>query len=347
MRFHVTDTVRRWLNVLAVLLIGSWLLALAFSWVGPAGLGSPLGWTLLGAGLAVTVVARYARRPEDACSFCDSPRAKVQYLIAGPAVSICERCTQTSMAVIADAVRAKTPPGQWARLVLDGLPRFCPKKISRPLLETLAAEAATPDAWRELATACTRFHHPDLGTDLLRRIPEAERHAGDWLNLGRALGLEARFAEALAATATAAGKDDGRLRAWCLNNAAWFGLRQQSDAPVEARQAWLRDILEARRLLLEKRPDGWQQLMPSLGGTEAELRRALGDIAGALRALTDAERDAPLSGEGQLIRARVLASSGDPLLARRAVETALELLHPESSEAREARELLATFTPGN
>jgi hypothetical protein len=29
------------------------------------------------------------------------------------------------------------------------------------------------------------------------------------------------------------------------------------------------------------------------------------------------------------------------------VETALELLHPESSEAREARELLATFTPGN
>ena len=78
MRFHVTDTVRRWLNVLAVLLIGSWLLALAFTWVGPAGLGSPLGWTLLGAGLAVTVVARYARRPEDACSFCDSPRAKVQ-----------------------------------------------------------------------------------------------------------------------------------------------------------------------------------------------------------------------------------------------------------------------------
>ena len=58
-------------------------------------------------------------------------------------------------------------------------------------------------------------------------------------------------------------------------------------------------------------------------------------------------QDAPLSGEGQLIRARVLASSGDPLLAHRAVESALELLHPESLEAREARELLATLTPGN
>ena len=87
--------------------------------------------------------------------------------------------------------------------------------------------------------------------------------------------------------------------------------------------------------------------MLSLAGTEAEMRRALGDIAGALRMLTEAEKDAPLSGEGQLTRARVLASSGDPLLARRAVESAVELLHPESPEAREARELLATLTPGN
>ena len=347
MRFHVTDATRRWLNVLSVLLIVSWLLTIAFTWIGPAGLGYSTGWALLGAGVALGFVARHARGPDGACSFCDQPRASVQYLLAGPAVSICERCTQTSMAVVAEAMRAKSPQGPWAHTVLDGLPRFCPKKVSRPLLEVAAAETSDHDALRNLSGTAARFQHPDLARELLERIPEADRRADDWMNLGRAFGLEGRNGDALAATAKGAAKDDGTLRPWCLNNAAWYGLRHQPEAPVEVRQAWLSNVIEARRLLLEKRPNGWQGLLHSIACTEAEVRRALGDVAGALRALTEAETGAELGGEGELIRARVLASSGDPVLGRRGAERALELLHPESVQAREARELLATFTPGN
>lgn len=342
MRFHVSDRIRRWLNVAAVLLIVSWIALIGFDWVAPTGFASHVGWTILGAGLAVAVVARCARRPEDACSFCDWPRAKVQFLIAGNAVSICERCISASMAAVAEGQQGKKPPGAWPRMVVDGLPRLCPKTISRPLLEAVAAAATDHDSIRAAASTCGRFLHHDLAIDLLRRIPEGERGAADWLNLGFALGSDGRPAEAVAATATALKLDDGRWRPWCLNNAVWYGLRAQPDAPVAIRQAWLRDLEEAKRALLEKRPANWQTMLQSVGGTEAELRRALGDLKGALQALTETETYGALTGERHLIRARVLASSGQTL-GRHDAERALELLHPESLDAREARALLDTL----
>ena len=188
MRFHVSDRVRRWLHVSAVLLVGAWVVAIGLGWAAGSGIGTRVGWVLLGAGLAIAVVARSARRPEDACSFCAWPRAKVQFLVAGTAVSICERCVSTSLAAVADDMQAKKPPGVWSRIAVEGLPRLCPKKISRPLLEEMAATATNPDWIRATASTCSRLLHPDLAIELLRRIPEGERSAADWLNLGWAFG---------------------------------------------------------------------------------------------------------------------------------------------------------------
>jgi hypothetical protein len=188
------------------------------------------------------------------------------------------------------------------------------------------------------------LQHGDLACEILQRIPERDRTVGDWLDLGVACGDARRDADAVAATVTAQNLDDGRWRPWCLNNLVWFKLRLQPDASREVREGWLRDLEEGRRLLVERQPAGWQDVTVLCYGTEAEVRRVLGDTQGALRALTQAETLGPLNGTRLLIRARTLAM-GDPSLGRADAARALEMLHPESNDARDARELLAQLDP--
>jgi hypothetical protein len=313
---------------------------------GPAAfvVGSPqVGWILLGATLAVALFARAARRPDDACSFCHAAREQVQVLIAARAVSICEQCLSLSMAATAEDLQGRQPPRPWLRHVVDGLPRNCPRAVSRPLLEAMRDGSTDPATLREVADACGRLSNDEVAAEMLQRIPEGDRGTLDWLSLGAALGRIGRTSEALAATEAALKADDGTHRATCLNNRVWYGIRHQAGAPPDTRAAWLRDLDEARRLLDEKRPPGWQPLMQCLHGTEAEVRSAGDDLQGALKALAEAEKLGPFSGERHLIRARAFARAGDPPLGRPDAQKVLELMHPESLEAIEARALLSRF----
>jgi len=335
-RVHVSERLAR--GLLAATAIG------AFAWLAALVLGSPVvAWILLGATLVLAFFLRVARRPDDECSFCHASRQQVEVLIAGTAVSICERCLSLSTAVAAEDLQAKQPPRPWLRQVVDGLPRNCPLAVSRPLLLAMADERTDPASLRGVFAACARLSNPEVAAETLRRIPEGERQTEDWLNLGWALGGMGRNGEALAATEAALKVDDGTRRVLCLNNAVWFGVRYQQGAPADSRAAWLRDLDEAKRLLAEKRPDGWQSLMQNLHGTEAEVRSAGDDAKGALEALAEAEKLGPFTAARHLVRARVFARSDDPPLGRTDAQKALELLHPESLEAREARELLARF----
>jgi tetratricopeptide (TPR) repeat protein len=316
---------------------------LAVAWLAAFALGSPpVGWTLLGATIVMAEFAHVARRPDDACSFCHASREQVQVLIAARAVSICEQCLSLSMAAAAEDLQGRQPPRPWLRHVVDGLPRNCPRAVSRPLLEAMADGSTDPATLREVAGACGRLSNDEVAAEMLQRIPESDRGTMDWLSLGAALGRIGRPREALAATEAALKVDDGTHRAACLNNRVWHGIRHQSGAPADTRAAWLRDLDEARRLLDEKRPPGWQPLMQCLHGTEAEVRSAGDDLKGALQALAEAEKLGPFSGERHLIRARAFARAGEPL-GRADAQKVLELVHPESLEAIEARALLSRF----
>jgi hypothetical protein len=211
------------------------------------------------------------------------------------------------------------------------------------LLEALLDGAAGPALLRQVASTAIRLHNHPLAADLLERIAESERTAKDWLNLGVALNQNGRDADALAATSEALALDDGALRPWCLNNAVYFGC-QVAGRPSDAQTIrWLTDLEDARRLLSKHKPAGWEIVLQSCYGTEAELQHVTGDDARALQALAAAEKLAPLGCERLLIRARVLASSGLSSRAREQAEQALQGLHPQSRSADEARQLLATL----
>jgi hypothetical protein len=333
---HVSERASRWIVAITVVVAVGWLAAFV--------LGSPpVGWTLLGATIVLAEFARVARRPDDACSFCHAPRKQVQLLIAARAVSICEQCVSLSMAAAAEDLQGRQPPRPWLRHVVDGLPRHCPRAISRPLLEAMADGSSDPATLRAVAVACRRLSNDEVAAEMLQRIPERDRTIGDWLALGAALGQIGRTGEALAATDAALKADDGTHRVVCLNNRVWHGVRHQPGAPPDTRAAWLRDLDEAKRLLEGKRPPGWQAMMQCLHGTEAEVRSAGDDLKGALQALAEAEKLGPFGGERHLIRARAFARAGDPPLGRADAQKVLELLHPESIEVVEARALLARF----
>jgi len=327
--------------LLVFLAFGSFLAGLVITLeVRGSVVAGPVAWALLGAGVALFFVAMAARQPQEGCAFCLKPRSSVNYLVNSPSASVCDGCIPLLMSILTAGANDGKPPQPWQRPLIDGLPRNCPLSISRPLLEALAAQSKGPAALREAASACTDLHHPDLACEVIRRIPEHDRTVGDWLNLGVACGDARRDAEAVAATVTAQNLDDGRWRPWCLNNLVWFKLRLQSDASREVREGWLRDLEAARRLLAEKQPAAWKEVTVLCYGTEAEVRRVLGDTQGAFHALAEGEKLAPLNGTRLLIRARILAM-GDPPLGRADATRALELLHPESHDARDVRELLA------
>jgi hypothetical protein len=337
MRFLVSTRTK---FVVTFLALGSFLAGLVIIIIAGSGATREVTWALLGAGVALFVVALLAQQPQEACSFCHRPRGSLKYLASSTAASVCDGCIPLFMGVLTATLSERKPPESWQRAVLDGLPRNCPLSISRPLLQALADESKDPAALREVVSASLGLHNANLACEIVQRIPEGDRTVGDWLDLGIACGDARRDAEAVAATVTAQNLDDGRWRPWCLNNLVWFKLRLQPDASREVREGWLRDLEEARRLLAEQQPAAWKEVTVLCYGTEAEVRRALGDTKGAFRALAEAEELGPLNGTRLLIRARILAM-GDPPLGRADAARALELLHPESSDARDARELLA------
>jgi tetratricopeptide (TPR) repeat protein len=335
-RVYGSARTRRSLLAIGLVLLGASLLA--------AALGGPPAW--LAGSLVATTIASLAvilrtKTPDDECAFCRSPRSAVKLLVAGPAVAICDACVSLPMAIVAEDFERKKQPYDWHLRFLDSLPRTCPLKVSRALLETIADGNNDPGRLRAAVASSFRLQNNEMVCDLSERIPQSERRCQDWLNLGVGLGNCGRYTEALGATSKALELDDGTSRAWCLSNDAWFHVRLQPDAPVEELTKWLGQVDEAKRLLAERQPPGWRSALPFCHGTEAELRHALGDSAGALKALSEAEKLGPLGGERLLIRARVLASSDGPALGRNDAQSALEQLHPESREAHEARALLA------
>jgi tetratricopeptide (TPR) repeat protein len=299
-------------------------------------------WALAGALLAALIgIALSVRRPADECALCGTTRAKAKLLVTAPSVGICDRCAGLPMALVAENLEAKQQRSDWLEVYVSGLPRQCPTRISRPMLEALGAEVRDAPKLRAVATGCFERENNELGCELLQRIPEAERLAGDWINLGFGLGKRGRYAEAIAVTTHALEHGDGSSRALCLNNIAVFRLKLEPGAPAPERARWLAEVEEATRLLAARTPTGWRGTLQACRGTEADLKRSLGDVFGALDALAAAEKLGPHTGERQVIRARVYAAAGKPVLARAAAEAAIELLHPESLAAADARALLA------
>jgi tetratricopeptide (TPR) repeat protein len=294
----------------------------------------------IGAAAALVIVVLGTRSPRDECALCLKPLGKVDQLVRGPTAAICDRCAGRTLRMVADELDRDGQPHEWQGRCLDTLPARCPVRISRPLLEAMAASASDTSSLREAIERCLRLENNELACDLYQRIPEDERQARDWVNLGVALSKCGRFGDAITATSRARESDDDPIRPWCLNNVALFRLKLEPDAPASARAEWIREVEEAQRLLLETRPPGWMSILRASRVTEAELRSSLGDRAGATEALARAEELGPLSGEGLLVRARTLADSDEPWLAEVEARSALEALHPDSREAREAKELL-------
>jgi tetratricopeptide (TPR) repeat protein len=340
-RVYASKHARRLLTLTAttVLVAGS-----ASLLAGPStGLLSQVGWGLFGAAFALLAVVLRTRTPEEECAFCRKARPEVKLLVAGPSVAICDECANFPMAIVAEEFERRKEPREWHRRYLDCLPLRCPVALSRPLIERVAAKAADRTALREVAALSLRLGNNEAAAEILQRIPEPDRQSQDWLSLGVGLGHCGRYDEAIAATVKALEGDDGTCRPVCLNNLAWFRVRSQPDAPESTRTEWLTSIAEAKRLLADRAISVDQTAyVQACHGTEAELLRSLGDREGALRALSEADKLGPhLRGERLLIRARVLADSGQMPEAHEVARQALEVLHPDSLAAREANELLA------
>jgi tetratricopeptide (TPR) repeat protein len=278
------------------------------------------------------------------CSFCQRFQDDVRSLVVGPsavtgrsAAAICDTCAALALGVAMEAA-----PEGW-RLVTGALPRHCPWKVSSVFLD---ATEDGQDALRAAASTAFRLGNMPALERVLGRIPASERTAGDWINLGIALGKQRRLEEAIEATLRA---DDPSRRPFVLNNVAWFSAKHSTGAAYRSStvllaadaESLLRDVSEAERLLGEKRPRGYERVLSQCSGTRAEILRLKGDLDGALAALALARTRGPTSGEQHLIWALVLDAKGDREGAVEHAREAMEDLHPESLEAREARELLA------
>ncbi len=338
LRVHCSRRTRWVLGTLATAVAGLAFLTALLLTERPG--GAALGWALFGLAVVVTTLVVRALPPEEACAWCGRARAQVRLLIAAPHVSLCDGCTAGAMGALAAQLEREDDLATWVRQTVSTLPRKCPTPISRALLEVMRGESTAPADLREVGLAAARLHNPAVVLTMLEQIPEDKRTSLDWVHLGVALGKCGRYAEALAATATALACDDGRNRPWCLNNEVWYTCRQGRELSEEERSRWLAQLDEARRLLTEQRPEGWELGLQACDGTEAELHRCSGDGAKALRALAHAETLGPLNGERHLIRGRVLAAATLAARAREEARSALRDLHPESLSAQEAQELL-------
>ncbi len=134
---------------------------------------------------------------------------------------------------------------------------------------------------------------------------------------------------------------------WVKNNLAWFSARNAAGSyrdpgkvTRETADRWLADLDDARRMVADRKPEGWATLHSRCLGTRAEILRVVGELDGALVSLDRLAADGPLDGEQRLCRARVLAQMKRESAAITDLKVALTTLHPESEDTKEARALL-------
>jgi hypothetical protein len=278
-------------------------------------------------------------KPAPFCSFCQRSQDDVNSLVACPRAAICNVC-----ATLALGVATERSPSGW-RLLTGALPRHCPWAVSSLFLD---ATDDGQDALRAATSTAFRLGNMPAAERLLGRIPVSERTAGDWITLGVTLGAQRRIDEAIQATlrATVASR-----RPYVLNNVAWFSAKQRTGEGYRSSgvllaadaEKLLGDVREAERLLEEQRPKGYERVLSQCSGTRAEILRLMGDLDGAVAALVHASGLVPTTGEQHLLWARVLEAKAERTLALEHARNATAELHPESADAREARELFASL----
>lgn len=123
----------------------------------------------------------------------------------------------------------------------------------------------------------------------------------------------------------------------------WYSARLQPETSGDECTRWLDQLDKAKRLLSEQQPPGWETILKSCHGNEAEIARLMGDTERALKALREAGKLGPLDGTELLTRARVFESSGQRSRAIEDARRAIAMLHPESLEAQSVKELLASL----
>jgi hypothetical protein len=317
--------------------------AAVLNWVGSVATERPtlssLGWFLAGVGAVAFVFALFGRTERDECAFCLRRRAAVTLLVAGPSVSICDGCVGLPMGIVAEELERRREPQNWHRRFLEGLPRQCPIRVSSPLLHLSAEADSTNENIRSLVPEAFRLGNYSMVRDLLQRIPEIERRAEDWINLGVAFGSLGMYRAAVESTLHAESKGEAH-RPWLLNNSAWFRVREKDLSAGEVTEL-LQRLEEAKATVRKQAPSGWESVLANFMGTEAELKRALGDFNGSERALAEAEKLGGMTPERLLIRARVAIESKRFDDARHDLQRAIEEAHPESLVAAQAREGLA------
>jgi tetratricopeptide (TPR) repeat protein len=341
--FFLSISARRWFRALA---------ALGAACVVFAALLLPSPWTvallpLMGAA-AASIFFLYAsvtaQVPKQRCSFCLKPNTQVKVLVVSPRAGICEECAALTLENIAAHCEKTRNYLSLYSMLLDALPTTVPTVVSGALLKAVADETTSLDEKRRIASRCIDFFNNALAADLLFQIPEQEREAEDFINLGVALGRLGRLDEALHFTKSALNLDVD-LHPLALNNAAWFQLQKDPEAAKEDLLRWIADIEQARHLLADLALDRQKFLLLHCLCTEAALRNALGDMDGAEAALNELKTLGPLKGRPLLIRGRMALKSGKPMSAALDFQRAIEDLHPESEDAKEAVMSLSRDNP--
>jgi tetratricopeptide (TPR) repeat protein len=289
------------------------------------------GGFLFGLALAAVVAGLVLREPDKECSFCGASRAQVKQLVAGPAAAICDRCLPVGLKTVLEL-----QPTRWS-LVIDALPPHAPRAVSTPLL-VRAGEAPEREYLDAVLRTCFELNNPDAARMLLEAVPEAERTAAQWINLGVVLGHLGRFDDAIAATRRAE-----QSEAWVLNNVAAFML--EAEPQRRQVQPLVDDLLRARELLATVAEATRPALRRSILVTLAELHRRQGAFIEAVAALDEAEREGNSTGEAasewRLTRARVFLDQGRTAEAHALLCEVAKAGHPESSLTLEAHRLLA------
>jgi tetratricopeptide (TPR) repeat protein len=336
LRVHMASSA---LSKLRIVMWASLALGVIVVLFGGETLRGATGFFFGGVFLVLLVAYKNARAESSHCSFCDRTRAQVKYLVAGPAVAICEECAPLALQITTE------PEATGWFTVAESLPKNCPWSVSSAIVDALlVGRDASPEIARTAAVLASRLQNMAAAERALSQIPEAQRTASEWLTLGVVIGKQGRYDEAIAMT----GRVEGDERApWVKNNLAWFSVRKTTGTSYRASGAlsrdeaarWLQDLDDARQVLLERKPEGWEDLRHKCLGTRAEIQRVVGDLDAALASIDRAQAEGPLNGEQLLCRARILARRGRRDDALADAKAALAALHPESDDAAEARAL--------
>lgn len=287
--------------------------------------------TLLAIGARITV-------EETECAFCRKPRREVKQMVAGTSASICNECTKLSMQVLVEKSE-RDDDAEWIEMMLFGLPKRSPWEISSALFR-----ASTPKDQQRLDALINRaieLDNPVALEELLRRSADAERTPREWINLGYALERQGRFREAMEALEHVAGIPEHEP--WLLNNRASARVELGPCDEPTLREL-LADNLRARQLIEASKPYGFERIAAVMLGAGAKLHLHLGEREAALECLKSARAFGGDEDPERLItQAKIVDLQGKKDEARALVQRAIELAHPESREANEARRLVETL----